>query len=173
MTCLLQPYFLLDGKYNSHKWALSSLRWRSHSGWHTCGELAFAERPVNCICTINHAEWHVICIIRLVEQLSRTPSLGSSTLRISCSANGISSVTQSTMRVYEKPSGVRTDISAGVESSSLSYFRKVFYLRQAVCIKCYKNSAPLSRDNREQGIWCQFERRQDDIIYVVTSWFFF
>lgn len=38
------------------------------------------------------AEWHVICIIRLVEQLSRTPSFGSSTLRISCSANGISSV---------------------------------------------------------------------------------
>lgn len=106
MTCLLQSYFSHDGKYSPRKWTFSSPRWRTYSEYmyNTCDRassrsrngrwIAFAQLPT--------AEWRVICIIWLVEQLNRTPSVRSSALRISYSANGISSAAQSTTRVVRE-----------------------------------------------------------------------
>lgn len=91
MTCLLQSYFPLDEKYSFHKWAFSFLRWCSHS------ELQ-SEQNGRWI-AITH-DWVTLYLHNATRWAIKSHSVRSSALRISYSANGISSAMQTT-RIHE------------------------------------------------------------------------
>lgn len=132
MTCLLQSYFSLDGKYSPRKWASFSPR---RSERHTCGRVSSRSRNDRWVAfaQLPTAEWRVICIIRLVGQLSRTPSLRSSALGASYSANAAFLPQRDRQREFAISSGARIDISIRIESSPRfwppSFFRGTGFKR--------------------------------------------